>query len=123
MIKSKTRPRCGCCGKPIEKLTTTHWLHVKNDGTRLMSSKDHLVDKMPTTREECAQLVNEEIVTVRRWTDGTISRFATWDGESWNTRYKFFCSNNCAADFGQLAYEKTTLRTKQWTEATAEVSP
>jgi hypothetical protein len=121
MIKSKTRPLCGCCGKPIQKLTVMHWVTKKNPSvTRAPSATDHIVDQLPETREDCQRLVGDTVVTLRRTVNGAISRFGTWDGESWDTRYRYFCSNSCAADYGQLAFEKTTLRTKAWSEAAKE---
>jgi hypothetical protein len=60
----------------------------------------------PRTKAECQRYTNHPITSVRRHYDGeTIGSFNTWDGESYERRFKFFCTVNCAAKFGQIMAE------------------
>lgn len=63
------RPLCRCCGKPIRKRTTTHFLRVNSARAGTMDSghyaPTHFVAEPIRKREDLARFTNEEIVSVR----------------------------------------------------------
>lgn len=98
-------PLCRQCAKSIPKATTRVWLEIKPGDYRNTSLSRHIVvDRYPTTIEECRRLTNLKVVAVRKRGDGTIQSFFEWDGLSYVGR--FFCSGDHARLFGYLAAER-----------------
>lgn len=95
VVKSK-RPLCKCCGKPIPYRTETVYApKEKNSGWPIQGWEYR----------------GNHIVTVRRYStsretgERRLYSVHLWDGESYAPRYRFFCSVQCAALFGQRAAE------------------
>ncbi len=110
-------PLCRQCARPIRKDTTRVWLETKPGDFRETKFSRHLVvDQYPTTIDECRRLTNRRVVTVRKWTDGTIRSFFEWDGLSYATSSEFFCCADHAQLFGRLAAERG-LATKAYNDA------
>lgn len=91
--------RCPQCDQPLRLDTDRHRFGpVPQDG-------------QPTTLEMCQRLTNHPIVKVHGYPwhkDEShwpyVERFETWDGESYLDH--IFCSNMCAAQYGERAYEE-----------------
>jgi hypothetical protein len=101
-------PRCRKCGKPLRKLIRT--LGVRNEemaARNVMGSEALTVAKLPRTKEEAARLTNWQVTRVDRLSSGQsdpggIFQIHGWDGESYERRYRHFCTVKCAALFGQI---------------------
>lgn len=83
--RSPHRPHCRQCNKPIRKWTDTVY-PAKGDCR---------------SKADCQKLTNQSVVSVSYWVDGSVMRFSTWDGESYDDPY--FCSGKCAEIFGYRA--------------------
>src|SRR5687767_804503 len=117
--KSKVRPLCRYCGKPIAKSTVTVYV----ERTPLPYHRDSAwsryvyAEQRPTSIEECRKLISaaEDIISVRYWSSA-IERFNVWDRESYVDKH--FCSTKCAALFGDLMAEAyPTKGTSTWVKA------
>jgi hypothetical protein len=118
--------KCLNCGKPIEKATQTVYLRKSSPHDGVIKDGATVVERFPQTKAEAQRMTNETIISVARerlydsdtetWSDGGIRRFATWDGKSYSPRYRYFCTNHCAGEFGRLAAQQG-LRRKAKTEA------
>lgn len=75
----------------------TERLEGQREGSRI-----HMA-AWPKTRDEAARLVNQQIISVRKNGDGEIEKFATWDGESFDSEW--FCTNECAMMQGRASAE------------------
>ncbi len=108
-------PLCRQCARPIRKDTTRVWLETKpGDFHETRFSRHIVVDRYPTTIDECRRLTNRHVTAVRKRTDGTIRSFFEWDGLSYAD--EFFCSSEHAQLFGRLAAVRG-LATKDYNEA------
>jgi hypothetical protein len=93
------RPLCRYCGKPLAKLTVSHWI-TAND-------PDPPIDKA-----ECQQRAGDrQVISVRYgglWRGHEDIRkvrvYTTWDGESYESVYGagFFDTQTCATHFANL---------------------
>lgn len=117
-------PLCRCCGKPIRKRTAVVFIKAEQSEydkpTKFWRYAYTNGGPLPTTKAEAQRLVNEQVVSVRRSHEGsTISAVHVWDGVTYESR--FFCTGNCAKDFGYLAAEVLpTFRTKAYDAAAAK---
>jgi hypothetical protein len=113
MIKSKTQPFCRWCGRKLRKATEDINLKT-SDGVGSFSNRNVvIVDPLPQTVAECVKHTNKTIVGVRRcktydskndcYTDRGIDRILTWDGDSYQSNWGYFCTNDCAAALGRAA--------------------
>jgi len=107
-----TAPRCRWCGRPLRKRTRKTNVHVRRpDFTRTLSNgqfwRDIEVDEPLRTIEDAQRVTDRPIVHVKMFAelDGSksIAWIHDWDGTSYETRYDFFCTNNCAAQMGRSA--------------------
>ena len=71
---------CPNCGKLAKKHTTTHW-----------------------ERSEGPYVGNMQVVNRRATFDQDI--LTLWDGESYEMYCGYFCTNRCAQDFGNDAFD------------------
>jgi hypothetical protein len=112
------QPYCRYCGKAIAKKVTPNYLRKKaSEFIQTNYTTDILVTEYPKTKEECAKLTNKQVVSVKRWPDGTIRGFNDWDGESY--RDAFFCKNECAMRMGYICVRSPhNLVTNAWRDAT-----
>lgn len=123
-------PRCRKCGKLLAKRTIPHYFRApvpyraagfeefapghqrpvqeqaeRPEGHREFNghSWEIYTANRPRTKAECQRFTNYPITSVSRHHDGeTLTSFNAWDGESYERRFRFFCTVNCAAAFGQI---------------------
>lgn len=108
-------PLCRQCARPIRKDTRRVWLETKPGNFHETRFSRHLVvDRYPTTIDECRRLTKLRVSTVRKASDGTIRSFFEWDGLSYAD--DFFCCADHAQLFGRLAVERG-LATKAYNDA------
>jgi hypothetical protein len=114
-------PKCLCCNKPLRKATRTVWIGKATDKIKHTDQSSHLRHvylpeaERPTTLQQCQRLSNWQVVSIRKGYGGTdadrvaVGRFAEWDGESYESRFGYFCSVSCAATYGRRAAERETF--------------
>jgi hypothetical protein len=103
------QPLCRFCGGKIRKRVRTVWLYTPSQAKgRSLTADDYsrhvVVDELPRSKQDCMRLTNQAIVSVSRgWadTDGYITRFNEWDGESYVD--PFFCNGDHARKFAYAA--------------------
>ena len=133
MFKSKVQPLCRYCGKAIRKRTITVRLKPEPTGNEHpmegFSRYIFVGSTYPRTKAECQRLTNHAISAVRRyqpikgvgldWDEKTgesyIEQFTEWDGESYND--EFFCTGECAKNFGYMIASTSNTVTKAYNEA------
>lgn len=114
-VVSDEQPLCRFCGKKLAKDTLTH----RPPGVNWYGGKGEFegMTEPPRTREELDRLTNAQIVNVE-WNrddpdDPFISGFSTWDGETYKTRWTYFCSTTCAGRWAMFtAREMDELKGK-----------
>jgi hypothetical protein len=99
-FKSDKRPHCRFCGKPIAKHTTT--VYFGRSGPDSPWSR-YVPDHKPETKAEAQRLLNETVVSVKRYGGAEIDCVGIWDGESW--RDEFFCNGDHARRFAYACAE------------------
>lgn len=119
-IKSKAKPLCRWCGRPLRVRTTCAFV-VNRPGD--FGEDDDIMRHVqgPVADRAAAQrLTNDRVVAVRyRRPDheGGLSTFTTWDGESYRSVHGLFCKNDCAMAMGRYAVEKCGVRSDRYLEA------
>lgn len=90
----KKSPRCPCCNKPIPK--RTEWRCAPREPDRYFPVKGWSYQgNLIVVSRSYAKVDGEKRL-------GAVS---VWDGETYRPKYKYFCSNICAAKYGRRAVE------------------
>src|SRR5262249_51944660 len=66
-----------------------------------------VVEQPLRTREDCQRHSNWRVVSFRRDINLSINRFSEWDGESYESTGKFFCTAHCAIDMARAVVDKS----------------
>ncbi len=89
--------KCIVCGRAIRKRVVDIMVLPVTGTTGHSIRVD--VEADLRTKADCARHTNAPfIVAIRRNREGFVTRFGTWDGESFVDRY--FCTNSCAQSQG-----------------------
>lgn len=99
-MTEKKPPLCRYCGGRIAKQPKTVWLRQSQPIGGVTGSKFVVVEEYPTTIAQCQRLTNDKILSVRKSDSGNITRFSTWDGETYVD--KFFCNGAHARNFAYV---------------------
>ena len=92
-----SRKQCIVCGRSIRKRIHDVSVRPMSDSAGGRTSPDLHADLR--TKADCARHTNAPfIVSISRNRSGCVTRFGTWDGESFVDRY--FCTNSCARSQG-----------------------
>lgn len=97
-----SRPRCVVCGKAIKRATRALYLRSEEQASRGIGGSDYItLPVLPKTKEECARLTNQQVVSVAGYINDDISCVVVWDGESYVDPY--LCSVKCAVRQGHAS--------------------
>lgn len=120
--QATAQPLCRTCGKPIKKVTHTHYFGQGNTHASSSYVTFH-PGEAPTDRAGIGQFTNQRVASVRWHVSRTkIERATTWDGESYVDEY--FCADTCARAFGYFARKYAPdLTTQAYYEAAMKRSP
>jgi ketosteroid isomerase-like protein len=102
-----TAPLCRKCGAALRPYKPMYWIRTEEQAKRGIGGGDWItVPQLPQTKEEAQRLTNHKITKVYWASDGMsasgINGFMAWDGESYERRYRHFCTVRCAAEFGMI---------------------
>ena len=89
--------RCIVCGRAVPKRTQD--VLVRPLTGEYGGWREANITADIKTRSDCQSHTNHQIVSIKKNRDGLITRFTTWDGESYRFR-GHFCTNNCAIEQG-----------------------
>jgi len=117
-IKTTPRPICAHCGKQYGRRDVTteaaRW-HGRAD-----EPPPYAGDKIVTSYRYHGQSATHYTVNQERFEAGMHSAFRTlWDGKTWITPYKPFCTLRCALDYAREAF-RTFERRRAIPETAAE---
>lgn len=110
----KARPNCANCAKPYGKRKTTEESIVWKKGEPIPSYLGNkIVSKEVMIREAGKHNSTGKWMGIPFGQNDNVATRHLWDGESYYTPYKPFCTLRCALDYARRAWNAHILNTEE----------
>jgi hypothetical protein len=119
VIEADRQPFCRCCGKKLKRLIRQHVFGMPEGASPSVEGHWFATPHSEScaTRAEAQRFINHQIVNSKKDYAGRLV-VGVWDGESYQSEEKFFCTLRCAASYGRFAVTHAPdLRTQNYADA------
>jgi endogenous inhibitor of DNA gyrase (YacG/DUF329 family) len=110
---TKARPICAMCGKPYGTRKTTEESFVWKKGEPIPSYRGNKIVSKETIIRKAGHNSTGKWKGVPFGPDDNVAQRYLWDGESYYTKYKPFCTLRCALDYARRAHQAHLLNTEE----------
>lgn len=112
----KPRPQCANCAKPYGERVTTQDVFVWKKGEPIPPYRGNKIVSKETIIRKAGHNTRGSWMGVPYGPDDNVAQRYLWDGESYYTKYKPFCTLRCALDYARRAHAEHVRNTEETPE-------